>query len=145
VTTGGTADRYIRIAAYMLCRDAQDRVLLCRIAPGDPDAESWTLPGGGLEFGEEPESGALRELEEETGLRGEIEGIVGVDSVHLGPDETVSGREVHALRIVYRGRVVGGELRDEIEGSTDHAAWLTPDDVAAAPLVDLVTFALGRT
>ncbi|HEY3524309.1 MAG TPA: NUDIX domain-containing protein [Candidatus Limnocylindrales bacterium] len=138
------AERHTRIAAYVLCHDEQGRVLLCRIAAGDPEASSWTLPGGGLEFGEEPESGALRELEEETGLRGEIDGIVGVDSVHLGADETASGREVHALRIVYRGRAVGGELRDELEGSTDHAAWLTPDEIATTPLVDLVRVALDR-
>ena len=31
--------------------------------------DMWTLPGGGLEFGEPPAAAALRELEEETGLR----------------------------------------------------------------------------
>ncbi len=142
--TTAAVERSTRVAADLFCRDGASRVLLCRIAAGDPDAGAWTLPGGGLEFGDGPEAGAIRELEEETGLLGEIDGIVGVDSIHLRADQTVSGREVHALRIVYRGRVVGGELRDERHGSTDHAAWLARDELATAPLVSLVGFALAR-
>ena len=33
---------------------------------------------------------------------------------------------MHAIRIVYRVRIVGGELRDEVDGSTDTCAWFTP-------------------
>ena len=138
----GAAERATRVAAYALVRDADDRVLLARIAPGDPDPGAWTLPGGGLGFGEDPMAGALRELREETGLIGEIDGLAGVDSRHYGTEQTRSGREVHAIRIVYRVRVVGGTLRDEVGGSTDHAAWLTPDEIGRVPVVDLVTFAL---
>lgn len=51
-----------RLAAYAWCEDG-DRVLLCRIAPGEADSGRWTLPGGGLEFGEDPADGVLRELD----------------------------------------------------------------------------------
>ena len=34
---------------------------------------------------------------------------------------------MHAIRIVYRVRVVGGELRDETDGSTDTCRWFTPE------------------
>jgi len=43
----------------------------------------------------------------------------------------------HAIRIVYRVALTGGELRPEVGGSTDLCAWLTRDEVAAVPLVDL--------
>jgi putative (di)nucleoside polyphosphate hydrolase len=39
----------------------------------DSTLEAWQMPQGGLDPGEEPEDGALRELEEETGIaRGKV-------------------------------------------------------------------------
>lgn len=72
--------RWTRVAAYALATDEAGRVLLARVAPGYPSAGQWTLPGGGLTFGEDPAAGALRELTEETGLTGEIESIAFIDS-----------------------------------------------------------------
>ncbi len=42
----------------------------------DSTLEAWQMPQGGLDEGEDPEDGALRELEEETGIpRGKVEVI----------------------------------------------------------------------
>ena len=54
--------------AYGLCRDPSDRLLLVRVTSGLADAGLWTLPGGGIEWGEHPEGALFRELEEETGV-----------------------------------------------------------------------------
>jgi 8-oxo-dGTP pyrophosphatase MutT (NUDIX family) len=54
----------------VLLVDAHGRLLLQERdehAPIDPDR--WGLPGGHLEPGEDPEAGAYREVEEETGVR----------------------------------------------------------------------------
>ena len=136
--SGESADdgpRYVRIAAYALCLDA-GRLLLARIAPGYSDPGSWTLPGGGLEFGETPEVGVLRELEEETGLRGETAALLAVDSEVFGPRP---GREsyLQSLRIVYRVRVTGGDIRNERDGSSDECAWVPLEDIAGLRLVNL--------
>ena len=136
----GAPDRSVtRVAAYALCTDA-GRLLLCRIAPGPWSAVGrWTLPGGGLDFGEPPADGALRELAEETGLVGEVEALADVFSwsARWRHPEDGADEAFHAIQIVYRVRVIGGELRDEPDGSTDRAAWFDLDELAALPLVRL--------
>jgi ADP-ribose pyrophosphatase YjhB (NUDIX family) len=133
------ARQVTRVAAYALCV-AEGRILLCRIAPGWwGDAGSWTLPGGGLEFGEAPEAGALRELEEETGLSGTVAELVDLHDWSgrwTHPQDGVD-EAFHAIRLVYRVDVTGGQLRDEVDGSTDQARWFTHEEASALPLVDL--------
>ena len=133
--------RVTRVAAYAVCTDDEDRLLLCRIAPGHSDRFEgwWTLPGGGLEHGEDPRDGALRELTEETGYAGELLGLLDVSSWHSRLTHPQDGEELdwHGIRILYRCRVVGGELRDEADGSTDTCRWFGADELAEAPLVDI--------
>lgn len=136
----GPPDRSVtRVSAYALAIEA-DRLLLCRIAPGPWTAVGrWTLPGGGLDFGEPPRDGALRELTEETGLVGEIDGLADVFSWSARWRHPVDGADeaFHAIQIVYRVRIVGGELRDEPDGSTDRAAWWSRPELEELPLVRL--------
>lgn len=133
-----TESRRTRVAAYTLCLDADGRILLCRIGTSmyEPQVGFWTLPGGGLDFGEAPAPGALRELAEEAGLTGEITDIADVDSQVYGPRTGRPG-ELHAIRVIYRVRITGGSLRDEVDGSTDTCAWFSLDQARALPLVDL--------
>ncbi len=139
----GGPPRVIRIAAYgLLVRDAA--VLLGHVSPGNIGEGLWTLPGGGLDFGETPEAGVVREVEEETGLAAEITGPPAIHS-----DTGTWGRRAgpvlfHAVRFVYPMRVVGGEERPEIDGSTDAFEWVPLDEVGARPLGDLVERALVR-
>ena len=53
--------------AYGLCRNPSGHLLLVRIASGI-DKGRWTLPGGGIEWGEHPEETVRREMQEETGI-----------------------------------------------------------------------------
>ncbi|HEU4672611.1 MAG TPA: NUDIX domain-containing protein [Candidatus Limnocylindrales bacterium] len=130
-------DRVLRISAHVVVLDGAGRIVLCRISEAGPGLGSWTLPGGGLEFGETPEAGAVREVAEETGLIVEIQGPVGTFSRLIPHSIAFGGRPLHWLSILYAGRAVGGELRDEIDNTTDRAAWFTEREARELPLVPL--------
>jgi len=134
--------RLVRVAAYAICREGE-RILCCRLAPGEPSPGSWTLPGGGIDFGERPEDAVVRELEEETGLVGRVEGIAAVRS-RVFPGRLPDGRprEMHAIALLYRVTITGGTLRDEPHGSTDRAAWLTRGELATERVVSMMRTAL---
>jgi hypothetical protein len=58
--------------------------------------------------------------------------------VHRGLLPDGRERELHAIAILYRVEVIGGTLRDEPMGSTDCAAWLDRDELAARRLTGLL-------
>lgn len=132
-----------RLGAYSICRDDANRILLARLSVLEVDVGAWTLPGGGVDFGEHPDAAAVRELCEETGLDGEIESIAGVFSHVYAGSRFAGGADLHFIGIVYGMRIVGGELRDEIDGSTDTCAWFAEDELRGIRLVELAQFAVG--
>lgn len=132
----------VRLAAYAWC-ERDGAVLLARVSSRGPGGGLWTLPGGGLDFGEAPIEGVVREVAEETGLVFEPDVLLGVRSAVLEPRETISGHRIHAVGLLYGGRITGGQLRDEPDGSTDLARWIPANEVAGLPQVGLVRWALG--
>lgn len=131
-----------RVAAYGVALDEARRILVVRIAPGYTEVGRWTLPGGGINFGEDPAAAARRELEEETGLTGEIERLAWVGSWSRGPLQERGWGPFHSIQIVYRMRITGGALRHEVDESTDMAAWIPLDEVRQLPTVPLIDQAL---
>lgn len=94
-------------------------LLLCRRALGmRRHAGQWALPGGRLEPGEDPLTAALRELDEELGLR-------------LGPDDVVGWLDDYATR---SGFVISPVV---LWGGGDPVLAPDPDEVFAAYRIGL--------
>ncbi len=70
----------------------------------DPRAGAWCLPAGFMEFGETPEACALRELHEETGIRGKLTGLFGV---YAGTDDP----RTRSILILFRAEREAGRLK----------------------------------
>ena len=141
------------MAAYAVMlreRDGDVEVLLSRLAPRVSRAELWTLPGGGLDHGEDPRAALIREVHEETGLVATVGETAHVYSAHL-PRASRDGQlvDAHAIRIVYDGWVAPDAPAPqvmEIDGSTVEAAWKPLSAVLAGdvPVAALVGEALAQ-
>ncbi|MGW7076325.1 NUDIX hydrolase [Streptomyces sp. NPDC054871] len=134
-------NKELRVAAYAVCvQDGQ--LLLARWVAGD-GSKRWTLPGGGMDHGEDPYDTVIREADEETGYLIEPVVLLGIDSLRRRyPRKLGAVADFHGLRIVYEARITGGELRHERDGSTDLAAWHALDDVPGLDRVGLVDIGL---
>ena len=133
-----------RLGAYALCVRGDTAVLLARMGPVTADAGSWTLPGGGVEFGEHPDDAVLRELREETGLLGERGRVVAVYSHTYERSHTRPRLPFQHVGLIYEVRVDEGELFQEIGGSTDRCEWVAQEELPSYPLVPLAAFALAN-
>lgn len=92
--------RGMTLGARAIVIDGEGRVLLVR----QTYSAGWTLPGGGVEFGETLEEGLARELDEETGVAldasPELTGIY--DNRSLFPGDHVA---IYIVRHWHRTRV----------------------------------------
>lgn len=131
----------IRIGAYGVIIDER-RVLLTHW--NENGREGWTLPGGGIDPGEDPADAARREILEETGHTARLDELLAVDSFVVPTEQRFAGHDnpLHVIRVIYRASITGGELSNEIGGSTDEARWFPLGDVAELSRVRLVDIGL---
>ena len=87
----------------------------------EPYKNYWALPGGFVEYGEKTEDACLRELEEETSLKGNIEKLIGVYSK---PDRDPRG---HTISIAY----IVSAKSDKVKPSDDakEVKWFPVDNL----------------
>jgi 8-oxo-dGTP diphosphatase len=131
-----------RVGAYGVCHDAEGRVLLARGSALSAFPGVWSLPGGGVEQGEDPDDTVVREFAEETGYAVRVERVrtVTSDVARLPFTEL----DEHTDRIVYDVVAYGGNLTNEAEGTTDLVDWAGPAELDSRALMPFTARVLGR-
>ena len=109
----------------------RDTVLLAR-RKFEPWRGCWYVPSGFVEYGEDVEDAARREILEETGLIVEIVRLFGVYSYFDDPRQ-------HGIIILYLARQVGGQLQ-----AGDDAAEVAFFPANALPPAEHIGFASHR-
>jgi len=111
--------QHTSVRSYGVLIDSR-RIALVRSSNPRHSPPLWWLPGGGIKFAENPRDALYREFKEETGPEIRHPVLLDVTSDVRTRD---NGDQSHSVRIIFTVELAGGELRDEIHGTTDHAAW----------------------
>ena len=106
----------VAVAIALMDKDRKILLVKRRFEPG---SGLWSIPGGLVELGETVREAALRELEEETGLKADINGIVDVVDTIIREGGLV---KYHYVIIVFEAENPSGELRRCSEECID-AGW----------------------
>jgi 8-oxo-dGTP diphosphatase len=130
-----------RIAAYAICRNPADEVLLVRASLRSGTPGIWSLPGGAVDHGEHPNDTVVRETAAETGLSVAVDALVDVHAdMRSVPHRGVT---IHTDRLIYRVRMRGGALIDRVGQPTDLARWVAAEEIRELPLRPFTAAALG--
>lgn len=109
-------------SAAVLPRDDHDRILLVKIM----DTGQWALIGGAIEPDESPQESALREAEEEAGVRLSLGSILAVLG---GPEFRMTypnGDQTSYVSTVFDATVISGSPRPDGE-ETSAVKWWDPN------------------
>jgi 8-oxo-dGTP pyrophosphatase MutT (NUDIX family) len=136
------------VAAYaLLTRDGE--VLLTRMSGRTRIQGRWTLPGGGVDHGEDPRDALRREIYEETGLTAEPGRILDVHATHFtGARADGLVEDYHGIHLIFEAEL-DERSRDatprvvEEQSSTDHAEWVPLERALGFDLLGAARHALS--
>lgn len=109
--------------ANVLAERADDGRLLLVRRGREPFLGCWDIPGGFVDDGEEAADAAVRELQEETGLRVQVTGFVGVFGDIYGGD-----RGDHTCNLFWRGIVDDPDVAAPASDVSE-LAWFDADEL----------------
>jgi 8-oxo-dGTP diphosphatase len=129
-----------RIAAYGLYQDEEQKTLLVRASPASGTPGIWSLPGGAVKHGENPETTVVRETAAETGLSMAVTELLDVRAdIRTLPERGIT---IHTDRLIYRVRIRGGQIIERFGQQTDLARMVTVAEAAELPVRPFTAVAL---
>ena len=107
------------------------------------DNDNWAVPGGAMDLGESLAQCGVRETFEETGIRCEITGLVGIytDPKHL-IHYTSDGETRQEFSVLFTGKPVSGEPTPSSESR--EVVWVEPDQIPSLTMDRSMRFRLGH-
>ena len=124
-----------------MATDPDGRVLLVRASSRSGTPGVWSLPGGAIDHGEDPNHTVVRETAAETGLSVAVTGLRDVlADMRSLPHRGVT---IHTDRLIYAVSIRGGNLFDRVGQPTDLARWHTLAEAEKLKLRPFTAAALG--
>ncbi len=107
--------------------EKEGRLLLLQNAPNDTEPGKWGVPAGKMELGEDPASGAARELFEETGIAVDAAKLVSMGALY------VRKPGIDYVFHLFLARVDSVDVRL----SNEHVGyrWVSPEEIGTMPLM----------
>lgn len=126
--------QYFLVGQKAIIQNKEGKLLLLKRSK-ETGGEKWSLPGGGLEHGEDPIDGITREIKEETQL--EVEGLAPY-SLRSYPNDSND----FALIIGYKCQLLSGEV--VLNWEHTEYQWLTKAEVLNLELTPDAKYFLER-
>ena len=115
-------------AGGVLVKRIRGRAVVAAIRPGGKPEGVWALPKGNLDPGERPEQTAVREVLEETGVRGHLVEKLGDVKYTYTRRDGVRVFKIVSFYLLRAGRGRIGAIDEAMRIEVAEARWLPLDD-----------------
>jgi 8-oxo-dGTP diphosphatase len=117
-------------AGGVLVKTLRGRPMVAAIRPRGKPEGVWALPKGNLDVGERPEETALREVFEETGVRGHLVEKLGDVKYTYTRRDRARVFKIVSFYLLRAGRGRIGDIEERMRLEVDEARWLPLDDAS---------------